>query len=230
MVAAAQQGPANQVVVAARPAHPSNVVRAIYTVNGGAARIARGYRMRAAARFGEEVVRLDLPPQPDGAFLAFMPILSRSGRRPVPAGVGSLLHRWCSRWLFLTQARHRRAGIAHLMLHASPSSPSSCSGFRADRARREPRRRDARRPSDDVCDWSRRSCGRTRPHGRDPAPRRRLDAHPPRWSGDRIDRRPHQASRRRSCFERNTAASSISVLTATRCSPLAAARSERQSA
>ena len=54
-------------------------------VNGGAARIARGYRMRAAARSGEEeLFAVDLPPQPDDAVLGYLPILSCSGREADP--------------------------------------------------------------------------------------------------------------------------------------------------
>lgn len=82
---AAALGLAREVVVGVRPAHPSNVIKAIYSVNGGAARIARGYRLRAAARAGEEeLFAVDLPPQPDGTSLAFMPILSCSGREADP--------------------------------------------------------------------------------------------------------------------------------------------------
>jgi hypothetical protein len=85
LVAAAQQTLVRQVIVAVRPAHPSNVIKAIYTVNGGAARIARGYRLRAAARSGEEeLFAVDLPSQPDGATLTFLPILSCSGREADP--------------------------------------------------------------------------------------------------------------------------------------------------
>jgi hypothetical protein len=82
---AAAQGLAREIVVGVRPAHPSNVIKAIYTVNGGAARIARGYRMCTAARAGEEeLFAIHLPPQPDGASLAFVPVLSCSGREADP--------------------------------------------------------------------------------------------------------------------------------------------------
>ncbi|MGA8755646.1 MAG: DUF3237 domain-containing protein [Stellaceae bacterium] len=84
LIAAAQRL-AREVVVGVQPAHPSNVVKAIYTVNGGAVRIARGYRLRAAARSGEEeLFAVDLPPQMDGDALAFLPILSCSGREADP--------------------------------------------------------------------------------------------------------------------------------------------------
>jgi hypothetical protein len=77
------QGP--RVVVAARPAHPSNVVTAIYTVDGGALRVARGYRLRlATCPDEEELFAVDLPRQEDGALLAFVPVLSRSGREADP--------------------------------------------------------------------------------------------------------------------------------------------------
>lgn len=98
------------IVVAACPAHPSNVVTAIYTVNGGAARIARGYRLQLSPRpDGEEWFAVDLPPQPDGALLAFVPILSCSGREADP----------------------RRGGFA-LMPLAQPPQPPAPSATRAE--------------------------------------------------------------------------------------------------
>jgi hypothetical protein len=76
---------APRVVIAVRPAHPSNIVSALYSVDRGAHRIARGYRLRAAPRCdGEELFALDLPPQADGARVAFVPILSCSGRQADP--------------------------------------------------------------------------------------------------------------------------------------------------
>ncbi len=85
LVPSGRQGLGPRVVVAARPAHPSNVVTAIYTVDDGAARIARGFRLPAAARpDGEEWFAIDLPRQADGALMAFVPILSCSGREADP--------------------------------------------------------------------------------------------------------------------------------------------------
>jgi hypothetical protein len=85
LVSSEWQPPGPLVVVAVRPAHPSNVVTALYTLEGGAARIARGRRLRAAPRCdGEELFALDLPPQADGARVAFVPILSCSGRQADP--------------------------------------------------------------------------------------------------------------------------------------------------
>jgi hypothetical protein len=85
LVSSEWQPPGTLVVVAARPAHPSNVVTALYTLDGGAARIARGRRLRAAPRCdGEELFAFDLPPQADGARVAFVPILSCSGRQADP--------------------------------------------------------------------------------------------------------------------------------------------------
>jgi hypothetical protein len=79
------QKPAARVVVGARPAHPTNVVVVLYTVDGGAERVARGYRLGPAVRSdGEELFAIDLPPQPEGAALAFMPVLSCSGREADP--------------------------------------------------------------------------------------------------------------------------------------------------
>ena len=85
LVSSEWQPPGALVVVAVRPAHPSNVVTALYTLDGGAARIARGRRLRGAPRCdGEELFALDLPPQADGARVAFVPILSCSGRQADP--------------------------------------------------------------------------------------------------------------------------------------------------
>lgn len=85
LVSSEWQPPGTLVVVAARPAHPSNVVTALYTLDGGAVRIARGRRLRAAPRCdGEELFALDLPPQAHGARVAFVPILSCSGRQADP--------------------------------------------------------------------------------------------------------------------------------------------------
>jgi hypothetical protein len=85
LVPSARQGLGSRVVVAARPAHPSNVVTAIYTVDGGAPRVARGYRLELATPPDrEELFAVDLPPQPDDALLAFVPILSCSGRAADP--------------------------------------------------------------------------------------------------------------------------------------------------
>ncbi len=72
-------------MVAARPAHRANVVRVIYAVDGGAPRIARGFRLPGAARpDGEECFAVDLPPQADGALVTFVPVLSCSGREADP--------------------------------------------------------------------------------------------------------------------------------------------------
>src|SRR5208337_753666 len=85
LVASGRQGPGPRIVVAARPAHPSNAVSAVYAVNGGASRIARGYRIQLAPRpDGEEWFAVDLPLPEDGALLEFVPILSCSGREADP--------------------------------------------------------------------------------------------------------------------------------------------------
>jgi hypothetical protein len=77
--------PGTRVVVAARPPHPSNVVTAIYTVDGGASRVARGYRLQPAPRpDGEEWFAINLPRQAHDAMLAFVPVLSCSGREADP--------------------------------------------------------------------------------------------------------------------------------------------------
>jgi hypothetical protein len=61
------------------------VVIATYTVDCGAPRIARGYRLQPALRSdGEEWFAVDLPRQAQGARIAFMPILSCSGREADP--------------------------------------------------------------------------------------------------------------------------------------------------
>jgi Protein of unknown function (DUF3237) len=85
LVASDWQGQGSRIVVAARPAHPSNVVTAIYTVDGRAACIARGYRLQFSPRLdGEEWFAVDLPRQADGALVAYVPILSCSGREADP--------------------------------------------------------------------------------------------------------------------------------------------------
>ena len=85
LVGGRRQGPGPRIVVAARPAHPSNVVTLVYTVDGGAARIARGCRMQLSPRpDGEEWFAVDLPRQADGALMTFVPVLSCSGREADP--------------------------------------------------------------------------------------------------------------------------------------------------
>jgi hypothetical protein len=85
LVPRGRQGPGSRILVAARPAHPSNTVTTVYTVDGGAARIARGHRLQAAAcPDGEEWFAVDLPPQANGALIAFVPVLARSGREADP--------------------------------------------------------------------------------------------------------------------------------------------------
>jgi hypothetical protein len=80
------------VVVAAHPAHPSNVVTGLYTVDQGPARMVRGHRLRSAPRAnGEELFALQLPPQTPGARVAFVPILSCSGRQADPRQGGFAL-------------------------------------------------------------------------------------------------------------------------------------------
>jgi len=92
LVSSEWQPPGLLIVVAARPAHPSNVVTALYTVDGGAARIARGYRLRTAPRSnGEELFAIQLPPEAYGARVAFVPILSCSGRQADPRRGGFAL-------------------------------------------------------------------------------------------------------------------------------------------
>lgn len=78
-------GSGARVVVAVRPAHPANVVRAVYTVDDGAPRSALGFRLPAPLRpGGEELFAVDLPRSPGGARLAFVPMLSRLGREADP--------------------------------------------------------------------------------------------------------------------------------------------------
>ncbi len=85
LVGSGNQGSGTRIVVAARPPHPSNVVTAVYTVDGGAARVARGFRLPAASRpDGEEWFAIDLPRQARNAAMAFVPVLSCSGREADP--------------------------------------------------------------------------------------------------------------------------------------------------
>ena len=101
-----QQRLVSQVLVAVRPAHPSNVVKAIYTVNDGAERIARGYRVRAAARSGEEeLFAVDLPSQPTAPVSRSYRFCPARVGRPTRAEVACLLlRRWCSRRLLIRPA------------------------------------------------------------------------------------------------------------------------------
>jgi hypothetical protein len=85
LIGAAPQGQATRIIVAARPAHPSNVVTAVYAVDNGAPRIARGFRLPAVGRPDrEEWFAVDLPRQADDALVTFMPVLSCSGREADP--------------------------------------------------------------------------------------------------------------------------------------------------
>jgi hypothetical protein len=104
LVASESQPLGHRVIVAARPPHPSNVVTALYTIDGGAARVVRGYRLGAPLRLGEEeLFALDLPLQTDAGRIAFVPILSCSGR----------------------QADPRRGGFSPTPLSASPLHPAA---------------------------------------------------------------------------------------------------------
>ena len=92
LVPSAGQSLGPRVVVAARPPHPSNAVTAIYTVDGGAPRVARGYRLQLSPRSdGEEWFAIDLPTsgqrRPSG--LRPDPVLLGPGSRSAP--------RWVSR-------------------------------------------------------------------------------------------------------------------------------------
>lgn len=85
---------AQRVVVAARPVHPSNVVSAVYTVNGGALRVARGFRLPGSSPLDvEERFAIDLPRQARDATIAFLPVLSCSGREADPRRGGYALAR-----------------------------------------------------------------------------------------------------------------------------------------
>ena len=158
LVSSERPPPGPLIVIAARPAHPSNVVTALYTVDGGAARIARGYRLRAVPRAdGEELFALDLPPQAYGARVAFVPILSCSGRQADPRrgrirpnavspAASAAGHTWSD----------RRWGIERRS--CGPVAPSALcfragvplSGHRARGLRHRSGRRDARRPPHEV--------------------------------------------------------------------------------
>jgi Protein of unknown function (DUF3237) len=85
LIGVAPQGHETRIIVAARPAHPSNVVTAVYAVDNGALRTARGFRLPATAcAAGEEWFAVDLPRQADEALVTFMPVLSCSGREADP--------------------------------------------------------------------------------------------------------------------------------------------------
>jgi Protein of unknown function (DUF3237) len=92
LVSNEQQPLGLHIVVAVGPANPSNVVTALYTVDNGPARIARGYRLSTApGRNGEELFALQLPPQIYDARVAFIPILACSGRQADPRRGGFAL-------------------------------------------------------------------------------------------------------------------------------------------
>jgi hypothetical protein len=87
LVAGGRHSPGARVIVAASPAHPCNVVTAVYAAGPGAERIARARRFRAAAGANankEELFACDLPPQADGVGVAFVPILTCAGRQADP--------------------------------------------------------------------------------------------------------------------------------------------------
>lgn len=92
LVSSGRQQAGPFLIVAARPANPSNTVTAIYTIDSGPTRIARGYRLPAAPHpNGEEFFVLQLPPQAYGARVAFVPILSCSGQQADPRRGGFAL-------------------------------------------------------------------------------------------------------------------------------------------
>lgn len=94
LVGCGAEGTQARVVVAARPRHPSNVVTAVYTVDGGAPRVARGHRLPSSRHpGGEERFAVDLPLEARKSVLAYVPILSCSGREADPRRGGHPLAR-----------------------------------------------------------------------------------------------------------------------------------------
>ena len=146
------------IVVAARPANPSNVVTALYTTDSGPARLARGYRLRAApSSDGEELFALQLPPQTHGARVALIPILSCSGRQADPRRGGFPLTPLDQPPLQQTRTRSPRRRAIKRSQGGAVAPGALClrtgvplSGHCARSLRHRSGRRDARRPSHEV--------------------------------------------------------------------------------
>lgn len=85
----ASSGSVTRVVVTARPAHPSNVLRGRWSAPGGPETEVRGFPLGPGGPEGQPFA-LDLPSPPVGGTITWRPILSCSGREADP-GRGGLL-------------------------------------------------------------------------------------------------------------------------------------------
>jgi hypothetical protein len=77
-----------RLIVRASPAHPSNVVRVLYALDGGPQRVARGFPLDPPAGRADQRFAVDLPGLPGGARLEWRPVLSCSGREADPGRGG----------------------------------------------------------------------------------------------------------------------------------------------
>ena len=73
-----------RVLVSALPAHPSNVVRAKYSVDDGPELVARGFPMRTDQGTDCQTFAIDLPICPPNSTIQWRPLLSCSGREADP--------------------------------------------------------------------------------------------------------------------------------------------------
>ena len=73
-----------RLMVRVSPPHRSNVLRVLYSIDGGAEREARGFPLDPGTGPGPQRFAVDLPAPPAGARLAWRPVLSCSGREADP--------------------------------------------------------------------------------------------------------------------------------------------------
>lgn len=73
-----------RLTVLASPAHPSNVLKVLYSVDGGAERMARGFPLDSGVGGDPQRFSIELPLLPAGSAVAWRPVLSCSGREADP--------------------------------------------------------------------------------------------------------------------------------------------------
>ena len=73
-----------RLTVSASPAHPSNVLRVLYSVDGGAERMARGFPLEPGSGADAQRFAVELPALPAGSGVEWRPVLSCSGREADP--------------------------------------------------------------------------------------------------------------------------------------------------
>ena len=79
-----------RILVSALPPHPSNVVRAIYSVDGGPELVARGFPLGTGQGKGGQQFAIDLPRCVPASVMKWRPLLSCSGREADPKRGGLL--------------------------------------------------------------------------------------------------------------------------------------------